>query len=298
MDPREGAILDYWLSAEPADPVQIVIEGPGGEVIRTLNGKKDTGLNRVYWDFRHEAPRIPLLRTPPPGKPWVQFGPDGTRPLRSWDLDLVRGQMGPRVAPGDYTVRLKVGGEELTETLTVLKDPGSEGSVEDIRAQVAFALTLKERLNEVVDLINALEWTRRQLEGVQGAIRDRSVGDARAGGSEAGALDALMDAARRMEQRAISIESILFDVHLTGAREDAFRNPIKLYGRFSALASDISGWGADFPPTDQQREVAQVLTERLEEAKRQAESFYTSEIEALNERLGAARIPLVVGEAG
>lgn len=298
MDPREGAILDYWLSAEPADPVQIVIEGPGGEVIRTLNGKKDTGLNRVYWDFRHEAPRIPLLRTPPPGKPWVQFGPDGARPLRSWDLDLVRGQMGPRVAPGDYTVRLKVGGEELTETLTVLKDPGSEGSVEDIRAQVAFALTLKERLNEVVDLINALEWTRRQLEGVLGAIRDRSVGDARAGESEAGALDALMDAARRMEQRAISIESILFDVHLTGAREDAFRNPIKLYGRFSALASDISGWGADFPPTDQQREVAQVLTERLEEAKRQAESFYTSEIEALNERLGAARIPLVVGEAG
>jgi len=101
-----------------------------------------------------------------------------------------------------------------------------------------------------------------------------------------------------MEERAISIESILFDVHLTGAREDAFRNPIKLYGRLSALASDISGWGADFPPTDQQRGVAELLTGRLEEAKREAESFYASEIEALNERLGSARIPLVVGTGG
>ncbi|MGW8265352.1 MAG: glycosyl hydrolase, partial [Longimicrobiales bacterium] len=294
-DPREGAILDYWFSAEPADPVQILIEGPSGEVIRTLSGNKGAGLNRVYWDLRHEPPRTPLLRTSPPGKSWVQLGTDGTRPLRSWDLDLIRGQMGPRVAPGDYTVRLKVGAEELTETLTVLKDPGSEGNVEDIRAQVAFALTLRSRLNEVVDLINSLEWTRKQLEDIQGTIRDRQAGDARAGGGAADGLDALMDAVLRMEERAISIESILFDVHLTGAREDAFRNPIKLYGRFSALASDISGWGADFPPTDQQREVAAVLTQRLEEAKREAGAFYSSEIEGLNERLAAARIPRVVG---
>jgi len=293
-DPQEGANIDYWLAEEPTGSVSLLIEGPDGEVIRTLSGKSRTGLNRVYWDFRHEPPRTPLLRTTPPGKPWVQFGPDGTRPLRPWDLDLVRGQMGPRVAPGAYTVRLVVGDRELSESLTVLKDPASEGSVGDIRAQVDFSLTLRGRLNEVVDLINSLEWTRKQLEDLQGAIRDRQGGDSRAGGGEAEDLEALMNAVRRMEQRAVSIESILFDVHLTGAREDAFRNPTKLYGRFSALASDISGWGADFPPTDQQLGVAEALTGRLQEAKRQAESFFSHEIDTLNERLRGARMPLVV----
>jgi photosystem II stability/assembly factor-like uncharacterized protein len=296
-DPEEGANIDYWLAEEPAGPVKIIIEGSGGEVIRTLPGKTGLGLNRVYWDLRHEPPRTPLLRTTPPGKPWVQLGPDGTRPLRPWDLDLVRGQMGPRVAPGTYTVRLTVGDVELSDPLRILKDPGSEGGVEAIWAQVEFALALRGRLNEVVDLINSLEWTRKQMEDIQGTIRDRQAADARVGGGAAEDLDALMTAVRRMEERAISIESILFDIHLTGAREDAFRNPTKLYGRFSALASDISGWGADFQPTDQQRDVAAVLVERLEEAKRQADSFYGAEIDALNERLRGAWIPLVVGEA-
>jgi hypothetical protein len=295
QDPEQGANIDYWLDREPGGPVEIAIVGPSGAVIRTLSGTGKRGLNRVYWDLRHEAPRTPLLRTSPPGAPWVQLGPDGTRPLRSWDLDLVRGQMGPRSAPGVYTVRLTVGEEERSEPLTLLKDPDSEGGPENIWAQVDFALALRSRLNEVVDVINALEWTRKQLEDIQGTIRDRQTADARTGGGEAAELDALMSTVRQVEERAIAIESNLFDVHLTGAREDAFRNPMKLYGRLSALASDVSGWGADFRPTDQQMEVAAVLTERLEAAKAEAESFFGAEIDALNERLQGARIPLVVG---
>ncbi|MGD8361973.1 MAG: glycosyl hydrolase [Gemmatimonadota bacterium] len=294
-DPEPGANIDYWLAREPEGPVEITIEGPSGAVIRTLSGTTKNGLNRVYWDLRHEAPRTPLLRTSPPGATWVQLGPDGTRPLRSWDLDLVRGQMGPRAAPGVYTIRLTVGGEERSAPLTILKDPDSEGGPENIWAQVDFALALRSRLNEVVDLINALEWTRKQMEDIQGTIRDRQAADARTGGGEAAEIDALMAAVHQMEERAIAIESSLYDVHLTGAREDAFRNPMKLYGRFSALASDISGWGADFRPTDQQMEVAALLTERLEAAKAEAESFFGAEIDALNERLQGAGIPLIVG---
>jgi hypothetical protein len=203
--------------------------------------------------------------------------------------------MGPRAAPGVYTIRLTVGGEERSAPLTILKDPDSEGGPENIWAQVDFALALRSRLNEVVDLINALEWTRKQMEDIQGTIRDRQAADARTGGGEAAEIDALMAAVHQMEERAIAIESSLYDVHLTGAREDAFRNPMKLYGRFSALASDISGWGADFRPTDQQMEVAALLTERLEAAKAEAESFFGAEIDALNERLQGAGIPLIVG---
>ena len=52
---------------------------------------------------------------------------------------------------------------------------------------------------------------------------------------------------------ATQIAGSLYDIHLTGAREDAFRSPMKLYGRLSALASEINSSGIDFKPTNQQR---------------------------------------------
>ena len=71
-----------------------------------------------------------------------------------------------------------------------------------------------------------------------------------------------------MEARLYEIESHLFDTKLTGAREDAFRNPNKIYGRLAALGSDLTRYGADFRPTNQQVEVYEVLSNRL--AKQQA----------------------------
>jgi hypothetical protein len=61
----------------------------------------------------------------------------------------------------------------------------------------------------------------------------------------------------------------LYDVNLTGAREDAFRNPVQLYERFSALASDISANGVDFKPTSQQQAVFNVLNQRLQQVQSQ-----------------------------
>ena len=58
--------------------------------------------------------------------------------------------------------------------------------------------------------------------------------------------------ARDLFNSAQSITEALYDIHLTGAREDAFRSPMKLYGRLSALASDIGAFGVDFKPTNQQ----------------------------------------------
>ena len=66
-----------------------------------------------------------------------------------------------------------------------------------------------------------------------------------------------------MEEQAQGISARLYDIHLTGAREDAFRSPMKLYGRLSALASDITANGVDFRPTNQQGEVYGVLKGRM-----------------------------------
>ena len=67
----------------------------------------------------------------------------------------------------------------------------------------------------------------------------------------------------------------LYDIHLTGAREDAFRSPMQLYGRLSALASDLSGHGIDFKPTDQQRDVQAIFNKRLKVVEEKFQKFIT-----------------------
>ena len=84
---------------------------------------------------------------------------------------------------------------------------------------------------------------------------------------------------------AESIAGLLYDIHLTGAREDAFRSPMKLYGRLSALASDITGKGVDFKPTDPQQEVYSIFNKRLKAVNEKIKAFMNVEIKKFNKEL-------------
>jgi hypothetical protein len=91
--------------------------------------------------------------------------------------------------------------------------------------------------------------------------------------------------AERLATVSQDIAAALYDIQLTGAREDAFRAPMKLYGRLSALASDINGSGIDFRPTDQQGQVYEVLNKRLINTKTEFEKLIDEDIAAFNEKL-------------
>ncbi len=251
-NPPYGADINYAINNLPDGDAKLEIVSAAGDVIRTLEATTRSGINRVWWNLRHEDPPRAQLRVAPPGKPFVTLE-DGWRPLRTWDLDLVGGQRGPRAVPGKYIVRLSIGDQTYEQALTVLKDPYSTGTVDDIRTQVATALQMRDEMTEVVEMIDDIEWLRKQLEDLQAKYEDRE--DA----------EQVVEAAKALGLKAIDVESNLFDVHLTGAREDAFRTPMKLYGRMNALASDVGANGADFVPTTQQVEVHRQFQGQLAE---------------------------------
>ncbi|MCG6955901.1 MAG: glycosyl hydrolase [Gemmatimonadetes bacterium] len=281
QDPPYGADIDLYLPTGSAGPVKVEIAAPDGSLVRTLSLQGTEGINRIQWNLRYESPTAPRLRTPPPGKPWVPLGEDRTRRLRSWDLDLTGGQVGPLVVPGTYQVRVDVAGQELTTSVQVLKDPHSAGTLADIQAQVALSLQLRGDLNRVGGMIDRLEWVRAQVEQSLKMLQ----GDSTA--------TALHEAADAFRDKLLDVEGRLFDVHLTGAREDAFRNPMKLYGRLSALASDVGSNGADFPPTDQQNGVHDVLRQRLEEAAGLMDALMQTDLPSLNAKLAERNAPVI-----
>ncbi|MGA9269207.1 MAG: glycosyl hydrolase [Lutimonas sp.] len=275
-NPPYGSEINYFLKDTARQKVEIQILSQQNEVIRTLKGSNKKGVNRVMWDLRYEPTFKPKLKTTPPGRPWVQLGGEGWRPLVTWDLDLMRGQYGPKVVPDSYKVKLIVDDMEFIREVNVLKDPRSEGSLEQIRQQVELSLELRDAMNLAVNMINSVEDVRKELDSLIPQLKKDS--DRRQ------ALD--------LSQKARDISGSLYDIHLTGAREDAFRSPMQLYGRLSALASDLTGHGVDFQPTDQQREVGVILNERLKKIKENFDILFEREIPELNKKLKNADLKI------
>ncbi|NAS31719.1 glycosyl hydrolase [Flavobacteriaceae bacterium R38] len=278
VNPAYGADINYFLKDSTDAKVEIQILSVNNEIIRTLKGTGKAGVNRVMWDLRYEPTYKPRLRSTPPGRPWVQLNGEGWRPLVTWDLDLWRGQLGPRAVPDEYKVKLIIDEKEYVRELQVLKDPKSEGNIDDIKAQVALSLELRDAMNLAVNMINQVEIIRSELNEVIPKLTRRND----------------IKKAKELLVKAESIAASLYDIHLTGAREDAFRAPMKLYGRLSALASDLGGHGIDFKPTEQQKEVYRIFNKRLDNVNQQFKKFIEQEVIRLNDQLEKSKLQILL----
>ena len=246
-----GAILNYFL-ARPSDAATITILDAADHTLRTLRAPARAGLNRLTWDLREAPAHAPLLFNPPPDAPWVSTLPSG-RHLRTWDLDF--SLYGPMAPPGVYTVRLAVAGQTLVQHLRLLKDPKSSGTEADIFSQAAFARQVRDGLDATATLIGQWEAVRRQ---------------------------ATPPAAQSLATQALAGESKLFDVYLTGAHEDQFRNPDQLWEQWSTLNHEITDDSADFAPTAPQRAALARFTAALHASQAAYANFLASTLAAYN----------------
>jgi hypothetical protein len=163
-----------------ARPIEIAISDASGRMIRSLRGTNRAGLNRVYWDLRYE-PTVPVrLRTTPAGNPhvWEEKRFRGQEHRGVFYYGITETRRGPLVAPGTYTVTLKVDGKaQPPQSLTVLRDPNTGRSEADVLASSDSPRHLPRHRRDGAD-DQRPEWTRKQLrlaphaQGEQGATAD------------------------------------------------------------------------------------------------------------------------------
>ena len=278
-NPPYGAPLSYWL-AEETDGVELEIRNGAGETIRTLEASGDAGLNRVYWDLREEATTEVRLRTPPMFADWMVLDENRTR-------DSQIGRISILAPPGEYTVALSAGGTEETVSLNVLKDPRSEGSLEDIAEQTAMLRELREDLEVVAGMANEIEWLRRQILDLTDVVE------------ATGQTEAVASVVDGLEGSLIAVQERLVQLRLTGTGQDQIRWPTMLAGRINYLAGAVAS--ADFAPTDQMREVHAILRERLAEVSADYRDITDSQLTEANQALEERGVPglvLVPAESG
>ena len=260
QNPPYGADINYFLQTAAADEPRITIADEKGQTVRTLRGTKEAGVNRVWWDLR-DAPSggDVRLRTSPIYASWMKIPPEG-RPAG--------GRMTALAPPGIYKVTLAVGGQEFTQPLTVLKDPHSGGSADDIRAQFTLVQAVRDNISVVGDMINRLEILRKQLEDLAAP--------------ESPAAAPMRTAASALDQKLTALEETFVQLRLTGG-QDGMRWGDKLLQKLSHLAGQIQE--TDFRPTDQQVAVHRQFTEQIAALRAQFDRLSSDDIARFNELL-------------
>jgi len=134
--PGDAQIVYYQKKRHIFGDLKIEVFGPDGKLLSSIPTSKRRGLSRSGWSMRMKPPRVPPAAT-------VSFGAN----------------IGPRVLPGTYKVRMTKDKQVYETTLQVVPDPRSKHTPEDRQAQFALSMKLYGMLGDMtfaVERINAL----------------------------------------------------------------------------------------------------------------------------------------------
>ena len=321
------ALLTFNVKTAPKEPVQLEILDSDSKVIRKLESKARPGMNRLPWDLRYESPRVIALRTAAPDNPHIwdepRFRDSDSRPITHWGSKSA--EIGPIVAPGKYTVRLKVGDKTYSQPLTILRDPRSPGSDPDIQLSVKTLLRIRGDIEHVSDEVNQMEWMRKQLEVIKAMLhpakkkegeKDADEDDDDYEGpspalaqsqaeseAEAKRKAELLKRTEDFDKKLLGIETRFVSPALLNSDDKYFVEPYKVYLNLIWLnaevgtgGGDVAG-GADFAPTDTQMELLQGFESEISATDADLQKLLKDDLPALNHSLEEAKVVSVMESA-
>ena len=149
-NPPDAAVITYYQKERHLfGKLKIEILDSTGRVLDEIPASKRPGLNRVTWSMRENAPRVP---------PAAQIAFSGTR--------------GPRLVPGDYTVRLTKNGKTYETKLTIGLDQRAKYTIEDKKAQYEAAMKVHALFNDESALMDRILVLRRDVAKASSAISE------------------------------------------------------------------------------------------------------------------------------
>ncbi len=318
------AMLSFSLKTASKDPVHLEVLDAQGTVVRKLEAKGRAGMNRVEWDLRYESPRLVALRTTAPDNPHIwdepRFRDSDSRPITHWGTRSA--EVGPIVAPGKYSVRLKVGDQSYTQPITILRDPRAPGSDADIELSVKTLLRIRTDLDRVSDTVNQIEWLRKQIEVIEAMLRppkkkekdkaeadddDDYEGPPGAPAPPPALDDAkakrkanLLKAVEELDKKLLAVEHKLTSAAVLNSDDKYFVEPYQVYLNLIWLnaevgtgGSDVAG-GADFAPTDTQLQLLQIFEGEMAGADADFQKVMKEDLPAFNRSLGENGIAALV----
>jgi hypothetical protein len=238
VNPPAGALIDYYLAAQPSGEVTIDITDAAGTPVRHFSSAapakeqqppewpdqviasntlpKAAGMNRFVWDLRYDDP------AQIPGAFYAGLAPRG-----------------PIALPGAYTVKLTVDGQSQTAPLQLLLDPRVKSPEEGLRQKFALSVEVWHDMDALHRAVNDIRAIKAKVATLHKKL------DAQSSQKQLLAQgDALVAAAERIERQ-------LMQVDIKGS-EGNLNFPDMLNEQIYAFAGDLED--ADTAPTKQEVE--------------------------------------------
>ncbi len=276
-NPPDGAVIDYFLPNATAGAVTLEILDAQGKLVRRFSSadkpeasqeELEKQLIPLYWirPFRHLSTEAGMHR-------WVwdlhYATPQAARhefPISAIPHDTPRHPLGPTALPGNYTVRLSLGGKTQSARLIVRMDPRVKTPLAGLAMKFQAEMKLASLVSKSSQAIFEAGSIRQQLEK--------------------------MEATGPAKNAVASFEKGLDN--LMGAPGGFFAIPSeqKTLSRFYNAAAGLYGqvWQVDAQPTVAQQDALKTIEQDAAILK-QWEKFMSSDLPALNRALREAKVP-------
>ena len=257
QDPPSGASINYWLNEDK--DVDFVITNKNNDTVRIISDKGKKGINRVWWNYMGEKSDPMVMQTKPLYAEWFPMGENRKRYIR-----CTISTMHP---PGTYKVNIDSDGNLLTKDLVVIKDPHSEGSIEDINLQNDLMKKIYKDLNTTAMYVNSIESLRRQLIDLKSLLLEN------------GKDDDLISDVGDLHSKFLELEKKLIQLKITGKGQDVVRYPKMIGEKLAYLAENVQI--SDFRPADSYYEVYELLHNRLDGVGNEYDKLVDEDLEKL-----------------
>jgi photosystem II stability/assembly factor-like uncharacterized protein len=252
--------------------VKITVLDKDGKVIREFDGPGKAGVNRTNWDLRMNSPAVPTPEQIEAAAAGFDFGPRG-----------------PRVVAGTYTIKIKAGSKEATQTVVVEDDPRLQMSAEDKAAR-------REAIDDLYAMAKTAEKDRKTITGIKNGLktaRDQWKKDA----DKPDAPKIPADIQKQAEELQKKVDAVTekFEREQEGlgnAGPPFEWKPDPLPQQVQSLLRELDGfWAA---PGGQQKEKLAELKPLVEQASADVKKIVDEDLAALNKKMNEAGIPHIV----
>ena len=215
--------------------------------------KMDGEKNSFVWNMRYDDAK----------------GFDG---LIMWAANL----RGPKASPGNYFVRLNVDENSMERSFNILKDPRSNSSIEDLKKQFDFLISVRDKVTSVHEAIIQIRSTRKQLNDLKEKLDENH--------------NELKKNINEVINSITKIEKTLYQTK-NRSGQDPLNFPIKLNNKLAHLASVASS--GNYKPTDQMYGVRDELIKKIDIELNLWNDIKRNKLEKINTAIKESNIQLI-----
>lgn len=262
-----GVMIHYYVKDTAKLTASLEILEMNGTVIKKFSTKpnkkaKDEemtvkpGFNRFNWNMRYA-------------------NADGFDGLIMWGGGLT----GPKAVPGKYKAKLTVGGQVQETEFEIVKDPRTEGSVEDIKAQFDFLMLVRDKLSETNNAVKRIRSAREQINRVTEPMKGKEE------------MKDVTELAKTILADMKKVEEALYQTK-NRSGQDPLNFPIRLNNKLAGLSREASG--SDYRPTAQVKAVYQEISGKIDEQLAILNKIINEEVPKLNTLVKQKNVDAIV----